>query len=780
MIPREPVAPGTTDSTFSETPNDVDGWIVAIRHALSLPDGQPLSLAKRALQVFPNEAMILHLAGLAALVEKKPKEYPPLNKRLLRYYSPILADHLLMAIFHAQSGHWSSASAILEKHGLVKTRALRVAEVFWKGCKRVAWTRVWLEAIERGGVPPTRTTPVKSPATPVKQPVRAASATPVLSPKTPPKPDTQDPLLEEFPELPRLDVRIAVRFELPDLAAPVFSGVSAEEAETRWFDLRQEFTHLGLLQGFNELLCLSHLQQVDTYWYQVETVRKVLKQFRGRVLLADEVGLGKTIEAGMVLKEYILRGMASRILILTPASLVGQWQEEMEVKFGISCVTTQDAAFRADPDTFWREPRIIASLAVARREEQCRILAEHRFDLVIVDEAHHLRNRATRNWKLVDGLNKRFLILLTATPVQNSLVELYNLLTLLKPGIFPTEKEFRAQHVSSRNPRTPLHPDRLRELMRDVMIRNTRALVDVRLPPRHAVTMRVPGETDELSCYQELSRLIREQHAQGITSQQKMSLHHLLTAAGSSPLAVMASLERLVMKHPDRPDWSALLNRYRTMTEGGKAKALLDLLKRNPEEKKLVFIHHRETIAGLSRLLDHAKVPHVRFEGGMSGPAKDAAVLAFRERVPVLLCSESGGEGRNLQFCNTLINFDLPWSPMTIEQRIGRIHRIGQTREVFIFNLALRDTVEDRLLTLLDEKLNLFELVVGEVDAILGEMDDTNEFAETIFSAWVEVTEEGRQSAFAALGERLQDARSRHEAAKVLDEHLFGDDFEAG
>ncbi|MBF0096965.1 MAG: DEAD/DEAH box helicase family protein [Magnetococcales bacterium] len=782
MTPREPVSPEAADATLSEIPNDVDGWLIAIRHALSVSDGRPLALAKRALQVFPNDAAILHLAGLAALAEKKPKDFLPLNKRLLRYYSPLLADHLLMAIFHAQSGHWSSAAAVLEKHGLVEKRALRVAEVFWKGCRRVAWTRLWLDAIQRGGAPPPiRTTPVKSPAAPVKQPVRSASAdVSQPSPKPSPKPDTQDPLREEFPELPRLGVRIAVRFDLPNLAVPVFCTAQAEEAESRWFDLRQEFTHLGLLQGFNELLCLSHLQQVDTYWYQVETVRKVLKQFRGRVLLADEVGLGKTIEAGMVLKEYILRGMANRILILTPASLVGQWQEEMEVKFGISCVTTQDPAFRADPDLFWREPRIIASLAVARREEQCRILAEHRFDLVIVDEAHHLRNRATRNWKLVDGLNKRFLILLTATPVQNSLVELYNLLTLLKPGIFPTEKEFRAQHVSSRNPRTPLHPDRLRELMRDVMIRNTRALVDVRLPPRHAVTMRVPGEKDELACYQTLSRLIREQHAQGITSQQKMSLHHLLTAAGSSPLAVKASLERLLMKHPDRPDWSALLTHYRAMTEGGKAKALLDLLKRNPEEKKLVFIHHRETIAGLSQLLDHAKVSHVRFEGGMNGPAKDAAVLAFRERVPVLLCSESGGEGRNLQFCNTLINFDLPWSPMTIEQRIGRIHRIGQTREVFIFNLALRDTVEDRLLTLLDEKLNLFELVVGEVDAILGEMDDSSEFAETIFSAWVEVTEEGRQSAFAALGERLQEARSRHEAAKVLDEHLFGDEFEAG
>lgn len=583
-----------------------------------------------------------------------------------------------------------------------------------------------------------------------------------------------------FPDLPRLAVRVPVRFELPDPVVPSCPASLTSESDFRWFELREEFTHLGLLQGFNELLCLAHLQQVDTYWYQVETVRKVLKQFRGRVLLSDEVGLGKTIEAGMVLKEYLLRGMAERILILTPASLVGQWQEEMEVKFGIACVTTQDAAFRADPTAFWGNSRIIASIAVARREEQVRILAEHRFDLVIVDEAHHLRNRTTRNWKLVDGLNKRFLILLTATPVQNSLVELYNLLTLLKPGIFPTEKEFRSQHVSPRNPRTPLHPERLRELMRDVMVRNTRALVDVRLPPRHAVTLRVEGEAEELSCYQELSRLIREQHAQGSVSQHRMSHHHLLTAAGSSPVAAVATLGRFVQKHPEQRAWQALLDRYRKVADGGKAKALLDLLKRNPAEKKLVFIHHRETLEGIARILNANNLAHVRFEGGMSGAVKDAAVAAFKDQIPVLLCTESGGEGRNLQFCNTLINFDLPWSPMIIEQRIGRIHRIGQTREVFIFNLALRDTVEDRLLALLDEKLNLFELVVGEVDAIMGEMDETGEFSEVIFSAWVETTEEGRQSAFATLGERMQDARTRHESAKALDEHLFGDEFEAG
>jgi hypothetical protein len=146
----------------------------------------------------------------------------------------------------------------------------------------------------------------------------------------------------------------------------------------------------------------------------------------------------------------------------------------------------------------------------------------------------------------------------------------------------------------------------------------------------------------------------------------------------------------------------------------------------------------------------------------------------------MLLSTESGGEGRNLQFSNTLINFDLPWNPMAIEQRIGRLHRIGQTRDVFIFNLVARGTLEERMLQVLDEKINMFELVVGEIDAILGEMDESTDFAELAFSAWAAATEAGRAEAFDALGERLLDARRQYESVKVLDEELFGEEFVAG
>jgi SNF2 family DNA or RNA helicase len=142
-----------------------------------------------------------------------------------------------------------------------------------------------------------------------------------------------------------------------------------------------------------------------------------------------------------------------------------------------------------------------------------------------------------------------------------------------------------------------------------------------------------------------------------------------------------AVVRRLADRHVDA-GWHALAQHFASIGAGGKEAALIELLRRNPGEKKLVFVHYRETLEHLAELLARAGFAFARFEGALSGPAKDAAIADFRERVPVLLCTESGGEGRNIQFCNTLINFDVPWNPMDIEQRIGRVDRIGQQREV--------------------------------------------------------------------------------------------------
>jgi len=364
-------------------------------------------------------------------------------------------------------------------------------------------------------------------------------------------------------------------------------------------------------------------------------VRKVLKQFRGRVLLADEVGLGKTIEAGMVLKEYLLRGMVDTVLVLTPASLVGQWREELATKLDTDCATTHDPLIRSDPERFWKPKRLIASLALARRSEHAAHVVGRSFDIVIVDEAHHLRDRNSRSYKLVDALNKRFLLLLSATPVQNDLTELYNVLTLLKPGIFKTLKEFRAVHVTPGKPHVPANPERLRELMRGAMVRNTRAVVALKLPRRHAMTVRVDGCAGEREAYQQLAQAARRLAGEGVN---RLALQHLLGAAGSSPAAAAAAVRRLADRHADA-SWHALAQRFASIGAGGKEAALIGLLRRNPGEKKLVFVHYRETLDHLADLLLREGFAFARFEGALSGPAKDAAIADFRERVPVLLCT---------------------------------------------------------------------------------------------------------------------------------------------
>jgi superfamily II DNA or RNA helicase len=718
-----------------------------------------LPLAEEAVRAHPGDGEILHLAATAALLDGRGDRALTFLKRFAKRFHPGPAYHLLQALALGQQKKPAAARALLEAHG----GPWGLAYYFPAGAARRKWFTEQIEAIMAGATPARRARPA-----PRAQPAKRAC-------KLPPAATAVAPL----PGLPRLEIDIPMAIEI-DLAPLAAAAAGPHETDGRWYDLRQSHAHLGLAQGFDELLCLPHLRGIDTLWYQIETVRKVLKHFRGRVLLADEVGLGKTIEAGMVLKEYLLRGMVERFLVLVPASLVGQWREELESKFDICCATTQDGLLRQDPDRFWDQPRVVASLATARRREHAGRLRRRDFDLVIVDEAHHLRDRASESYKLVDGLNKRFLLLLSATPVQNDLTELYNVLTLLKPGVFKTLKDFRTLYMTAGKPRQPANSEQLRGLMRSAMIRNTRAVVALRLPRRHAATMQVEPQPGEAEAYAALAGRARQLAAKDAGPRRKLALHHLLAAAGSSPAAAAAAIARFAARHDDDAKWRELARRWTEIASGGKEAALFDLLHRNPAEKKLVFVRYRETLDHLADLLARRGIAFARFDGGLSGVEKDAAIAAFRERVPVLLSSESGGEGRNLQFCNTMINFDVPWNPMAIEQRIGRIDRIGQQREVFVFNLVTRGTIEEQVLRLLDEKISMFELVVGEVGAILGSIEDDRDFADLVLDAWLETTEETRREAFDAIGRRLEEARRQHEDAKALDEALFGEAFEAG
>ena len=571
---------------------------------------------------------------------------------------------------------------------------------------------------------------------------------------------------------PEYHLDISFSFKSPE---KVLARIASNEIEERrLYDLRLDVAHLSLLRGLEELLCIETLKGVDKYWYQIEVAKRVIRDFRGRAIFADEVGLGKTIEAGIAIKEYLMRGMIRRVLILTPPSLVSQWQGEMKSKFDLDFVTT-DQVDTKKYESFWEKERfIISSINLAKSRDHFDRVVNSEYDLVVVDEVHHLKNRSTLNWKLVNALKSRFLFLLSATPVQNNLVELFNLITLLKPGLLQTEFRFKREYVKRGDPRTPTNRDKLKGLMREVMIRNTRSLVDVKLPKRFASTILVSPSEIEQEIYQRVTGLVREGYKDG-KGISKVVSNNLLREAGSSPFALESSLVKLNGSLP-ASSVEEVLGLIHSLNGTEKGLRLLELLSKG-KGKKLIFVHYLKSLEYLAGLFAKAGLDFVEFRGGMTAAQKDAAIDAFRNKVDILLSMESGGEGRNIQFCNTLINYDLPWNPMRIEQRIGRIHRIGQTSDVFIFNFCLRGSIEEYILEVLDKKINMFELVIGEMDTILGNLPHEADFEDIVLDIWVKSqSEEELKKGFDWLGEEMLRAKEGYEETKQWDEVLFSDD----
>lgn len=539
---------------------------------------------------------------------------------------------------------------------------------------------------------------------------------------------------------------------------------------------------LASAEQFEELLALAALTGVEPHRYQIETARRVLRVFRGRALLADEVGLGKTVEALTILREYQLRGMVRRALVLVPPALVGQWTGELAEKAGIAARTTDDAARTADPEAFWRdEGVVVASLALARSAKHAPLVQAASWDLVIVDEAHHVKNRTTAGFKLVDGLHSRFLLMLTATPIETDLEELYNLVTLLKPGQFATPAAFRAQFVDPKDPLSPKNRERLRALLAEVMVRNTRADSGLALPPRYVSTAMVEPLPEERELYDRVLALVR---AHGADAGSRMLASTLLLGAGSSPAAVRGSLERMSASERRAPALraalAALAELAASVHASRKGLALVDLARAH-DEQILVFTRYRDSLSYIEAALRGAGVEPVAFHGGLSAADKRAALSSFRDgRARVLVSTDAGGEGHNLHHCHVLVNFDLPYNPMLIEQRIGRLHRMGQREEVRVYNLCARGTAEERVLDLLDRRLHLFELVVGEMDMVLGNMADERDLEERIVALYATSrSEEEIASGFDAIAEELAAARGRYEQVKRLDAKLFGKDYEA-
>ena len=636
---------------------------------------------------------------------------------------------------------------------------------------------------QRGGA--RRLAPVRNVASPPKPtPTFSAEPKPKSEPKPPPEPDFDeearklvDARLISLPESPIMVDNQSVETLVAALGSEAFGAIAQSRVHDRSLQL-------SMSPGFDQLLSLDAVRGIVPFEYQVGAVRQVLQKMRGRAILADEVGLGKTIEAGLVLIEYIMRGLVRRVLVLCPRpdlTVAGQLSP------GSAWVSLSPTTrVRLQPDPWASEDRIIASIDTAKREPHFSQVVSAPFDMVIVDEAHRCRNKNTLVWKLVNSVQKKYILLLTATPVQNDLSELFNMITLVRPGQLETASDFSRKYITRGNRLKPKNTADLRALMRDIMIRNRRETCGVELPRRRAETVRIAPNPDEAGLYADITDAIRSLFRGARSSQAReqlrLALKTLQKEAGSSMLAAAPTLGRLAETLRSRGQaetaerLDALADAAASMRSSAKAETLVSLIKR-ADTKVLVFTGYRATLGMLARAMRSSGIAHAVFSGDMGRRERDRAIESFRGESQVLLSTETGGEGRNMQFCNVMVNYDLPWNPMRIEQRIGRIHRIGQDKEVYVFNLSVDGTLESHILEVLDAKINMFELVIGELDMILGNIQDEEDFEDTVMDMWAgSASEAEAKQAMDELGNRLVQAKAEYQTAQDYEDILFGAD----
>jgi SNF2 family DNA or RNA helicase len=498
-------------------------------------------------------------------------------------------------------------------------------------------------------------------------------------------------------------------------------------------------------QPDTELRSLSHVdeEQVKLLEHQVDAAYRALFEMDGKALLADEVGLGKTIEVGMILKEMHYRETDDSVLILTPAQLAKQWQAEMQEKFGLEFVCNYDSEFEG----FDAHDHIIASIDTAKSDRYRHTVLAREWDVLVLDEAHYVKNEETDRYDLIDKLTYDYAFFLTATPIQNELTDLYNIVSLLRPGLFGSRDTFHHYFVN-RNQETLVNRDELQNRLGQVMIRNRREDADIDFTDRIIDTRTFEPSAAEMDLYNSVSDYVREAYSQD--QGQKLVLMLLQKEVVSSPAALEQTIrmqleDRNELTHRD--ELRTILDKIEAIDTVTKQERLFDIVEEAREHvdmgRVIVFTQFRPTQREVIKTLDEQGYTTHAFHGGHSSQEKEDIVKRFEEEGGVVVSTDSMSEGRNLQFSNIMVNYDLPWNPMRVEQRIGRIHRIGQKREVYIFNMGLKNTIEEYVLDRLYHKIDLFQQTVGELSTILSRLEDSGQsFEDEIFDRLVDADSE--------------------------------------
>ena len=525
-----------------------------------------------------------------------------------------------------------------------------------------------------------------------------------------------------------------------------------------WFDLRIQAEEIFQVKGFEKLLCLPEVE-IDHHDFQLQNVNTALNNMSGNVILADEVGLGKTIQGCLMVKELIKRGLAKRILIIVPPALVYQWHRELDQKFN-----EQFSVF--DSSTGWHPKKLIVSLHTARMRKNIQTLENYHYDVVIVDEANCLSHKSGNQgslWDVVYSLQKKYLILITATPFRYHLSELYNMVTLVRPGQFLDYNSFSSRFISPWDSSRAVNTTELKRALDEVMIRTRRRDVwGGAERKRHVFNVTIKSESNTSDYYWKSIQACKYLYHYAV-KQGVQSLDSSRSAAIGTPLT------------SDYPPENFLEN---------KLTALEDILKKNPSDKIIVFSMIKDTLVYLRDQLYRSNRRIFLYQGDRW--RKEKTVVDFlNSSNGILLADETASKGRNLQKAHILVNYDIPWNPSDLEQRMGRVSRMGQKKEIFIYNMVTENTAQEMILDLYTDKLDMFRLVVGELSSMLSdreEIDFESSFAETVKNSG---SIADMRDKFMRLGNELTKTRNEFlsgsaKGSSGIDEILFGEDSSSG
>lgn len=511
-----------------------------------------------------------------------------------------------------------------------------------------------------------------------------------------------------------------------------------------------------------ELALLGHGRMTDgtvAFRHQLKTAKYVMEDMNGLAIIADEVGLGKTNIAGLILEELFAHEPNASALILVPANLRTQWAEIELPRYFKRQVFTNGRALTAIASARVVLLSLDQAKGVGKGEALSTVLLRRKWDLLIIDEAHDCRNADRLRFKFVYSLLAKRRVFLTATPIHNSGYDIFNLATLLKPGCFGQRRFFAEQHMNGE--RILKESDALQQSVKPLMMRTLRSDTEIHFAERKLKTIEIKSFKDaETLLYNRLLTLLQgiyQRHMGGAApivnpsgrqrhvSQFVLIAMLVLREMASHPLAAIETLKTALRKRveefakithndADLDKLDEFIADYTSqkwdVEQHAKSERLLEEADKllTAGKKFVVYVNYRKTH---QLLLDELARRHpgstiVSYEGSLGREEKDAAIKLFKAAPKTCLVStDCGGQGLNLQFAECVINYDFPWNPMRIEQRIGRVDRVRSKeesdaiKEVKILNFRTRGTVEEYVQIVLTAKIKEVRAVLGEFQSPL-------------------------------------------------------------